>query len=96
MRHSYIVSYDICDPKRLRKVYKVLLGYGDHIQLSVFRCELSAMELTALKSALGGVIHSDEDQVLFASLGPVQGRAQTAVESLGKPYLDPERLAIVV
>ncbi len=96
MRHSYIVSYDISDPKRLRKVYQVMLSYGDHIQLSVFRCELNSMELTGLKSALRDVIHAAEDQVLFVSLGPVEGRARTAVESLGKPYQDPERLAVVV
>ncbi len=96
MRHSYIVTYDICDPKRLRKVHKVLLGFGDHIQLSVFRCELSHRELVELRAALGEVIHREEDQVLFASLGAVAGRAEKAISSLGKPYEDPERLAIVV
>lgn len=96
MRHSYIVTYDISDPKRLRRVYKVMLGHGDHIQLSVFRCELNHRELVELRSELAGVIHPGEDQVLFASLGPVAGRAREAVSSLGKPYLDPERLAVVI
>ena len=96
MRHSYIVTYDISDPKRLRKTYKVLLGYGDHIQLSVFRCELNHRELVELRAKLSEVIHSGQDQVLFASLGPVAGRARDAVSALGRPYLDPERLAIVV
>ena len=41
MRHNYVVTYDISDPKRLRKVYKMMLGYGEHLQLSVFQCELN-------------------------------------------------------
>ncbi len=96
MRHSYLVTYDVSDPKRLRRVYKAMLGFGDHIQLSVFRCELSHRELVELRTALSQLIHSDEDQVLIASLGPVEGRARDAVQALGKPYLDPERLAVVV
>jgi len=28
MRHTYVVTYDICDPKRLRKVYRLMLGWG--------------------------------------------------------------------
>lgn len=96
MRHSYIVTYDICDPKRLRQVYKTMLGFGDHIQLSVFRCELNHRELVELRGKLAEVIHVGEDQVLFASLGRVEGRADGAVTALGRAYLDPERLAIVV
>ena len=96
MRHSFIVTYDVSDPKRLRKTHKLLLGYGDHIQLSVFRCELNHRELVELRSKLSEIINASEDQVLLANLGPVASRARDAVSSLGRPYLDPERLAIVV
>lgn len=96
MRHAYIVTYDVCEPNRLRRVYKYLLGQGEHIQLSVFRCELNDIELIQLRSELARLIHDSEDQVLLASLGPVQGRARTAIESIGKPYVDEERLAVVV
>lgn len=96
MRHTYIVTYDICDPKRLRKVYKFLLGHGEHIQLSVFSCELNDRELAEVNAGLSSLINSSEDQVLFASIGPSRGRALTAVSAIGKPYEDGERLAIVV
>ncbi len=95
MRHTYVVTYDISDPKRLRKVFRLMLGYGDHLQLSVFQCELNARELVELKHALGEVIHHNEDQVLFANLGPVEGRGSEAIDSLGRVYVDPERTAIV-
>jgi CRISPR-associated protein Cas2 len=95
MRHTYVVTYDISDPKRLRKVYRLMLGYGDHLQLSVFECELNPRELVELRHALGELIHHGEDQVLFANLGPVEGRGSESIESLGRAYIDPERVAIV-
>ena len=52
MRQTYIISYDVSDPKRLRKVFKTLRGYGDHLQLSVFRCELSPKELVEVRAKL--------------------------------------------
>ena len=41
MRNAYLVCYDVCDDKRLQKIYKTMRGWGDHLQLSVFQCELS-------------------------------------------------------
>ncbi len=96
MRHSYVVTYDISDPKRLRKVYKMMLGYGEHLQLSVFQCELNARELVELRANLAKIIHNEQDQVLFANLGPVEGRGTGAIQSLGRTYFDPERIALVV
>jgi CRISPR-associated protein Cas2 len=95
MRHTYIVTYDISDPKRLRRVYRLMLGYGEHLQLSVFQCELSARELVELRRELGAIIHHDQDQVLFANLGPAEGRAAERIDSLGRPYIDLERTAVV-
>ncbi len=41
MRQSYLVTYDIADEKRLRKVFKIMRGYGDHLQYSVFECQFT-------------------------------------------------------
>jgi CRISPR-associated protein Cas2 len=96
MRQTFIVSYDIGDPKRLRRVYRLMRGWGDHIQFSVFRCELNARELVELRSNLVRVIHHTEDQVLFVDVGPVEGRGSTSIRSIGKVYSAPERCAMVV
>lgn len=96
MRQIYVVTYDISDPKRLRRVYKLMLGWGEHLQLSVFQCELTHRELVELRAELAGIIHHTEDQVLFANVGPVEGRGSGAIQSLGRPYVDPERIAVVV
>ena len=96
MRQVYIVTYDISDPKRLRKVYKLMRGWGAHIQFSVFRCELNHRELVELRRDLSEVINFHEDQVLLADLGPVCGRGDEVISALGPPYAHPQREAIVV
>ncbi len=70
MRTSYLVCYDICDDKRLRKVFQTMRGYGDHLQYSVFECQLTATDLARCRAELATIIHHDEDQVLFVNLGP--------------------------
>ncbi len=96
MRQRYIVTYDIADPVRLRKVYKLLKGYGEHLQLSVFRCDLSSMSLAKMKAELNELIHAQEDQVLIVDVGPTEGRGEEVFESLGKAYVDEGRKPNVV
>lgn len=91
MRQRYIVTYDISNPARLRKIFKLLKGYGRHLQLSVFRCDLSAMMLASLKAEVNALIHAQEDQVLLIDIGPSQGRGAEVVESLGRAYVDDGR-----
>jgi CRISPR-associated protein Cas2 len=96
MRQTFVISYDISDPKRLRKIYRLMRGWGDHIQLSVFRCELNPRELVELRARLSLLINDAEDQVLFVDVGPVEGRGTTSIRAIGKTYTSPERRAIVV
>lgn len=96
MRQRYLVAYDIADPRRLRLVFKLLKGYGEHLQLSVFRCDLTAMRLAQLKAALSDVIHMQKDQVLIVDVGPTEGRGAEVFESLGKAYVEEGRKPNVV
>lgn len=86
MRKIYLVTYDICDDKRLRKVFKTMRNWGDHLQYSVFECQLSEMDLQTLKAELKTIIHHLQDQVLFVDLGPAAGRGDRVIEAIGKPY----------
>ncbi len=95
-RLAYIVCYDICDPGRLRKVYKAMRGYGDHWQLSVFRCELTRAEKVAMLAELGNLVHHDLDQVLIIPIGPPTGRNATSIETIGVVLACPEHHAVVV
>ena len=51
MRTSYLVCYDIREDKRLRKVFQLMRGYGDHLQYSIFECQLTATDLVRLRAA---------------------------------------------
>ena len=86
MRNSYIVTYDICDPKRLTKVFKTMRGWGDHLQYSVFECQLTRSELISLRGQLKEIINESQDQVLFIDLGPSEGRGERVIEALGQAY----------
>jgi CRISPR-associated protein Cas2 len=96
MQQTFIVSYDISDPKRLRAVFKTMKGWGDHLQLSVFRCDLNPRELVELRSELASIIDHSVDQVLFVDVGPADGRAPTSFNTLGRPTPPTLRTAIVV
>ena len=96
MRRVYLVTYDIADDKRLRKVHQKMRGYGEHLQYSVFQCELSDKERIQMLAELHPLIHHTEDQILIFSLGPAQGFNTSATIALGRPYSFVERHAIVV
>ncbi len=96
MRQTYLVCYDICDDKRLRKVFQIMRGWGDHLQYSVFECQFTDMDLVKCRAELSEVIHHDEDQVLFVCLGPAEGRGERVITALGKPYTNVDAPCIVV
>lgn len=96
MRNSYLVCYDICDDKRLRKVFQIMRGYGDHLQYSVFECQLTSADVARCRGDLSQVIHHIEDQVLFVDLGPAEGRGDRVITALGKPYTAMDAPCIIV
>jgi CRISPR-associated protein Cas2 len=86
MRQTFLVCYDIRDDKRLRRVYKTMRDFGDHLQYSIFECQLSPIDLAKCHFALSQIIKHDEDQVLFVDLGPTEGRGERVITALGQPY----------
>jgi CRISPR-associated protein Cas2 len=96
MRTSYLVCYDICEDKRLRKVYQTMRNYGDHLQYSVFECQLTPIDLARCRAELSQIIDHREDQVLFVDLGPAEGRGDRVITALGKAYSAIDSPCIVV
>ena len=86
MRTTYLVCYDITEDKRLRRAFKTCRNFGDHLQYSVFECDLNPSERIDLENELADIINHDEDQILFVALGPAEGRGDRVITSLGLPY----------
>jgi CRISPR-associated protein Cas2 len=63
----YLVSYDVREPDRLRRTYRLLQGYGRSVQYSIFRCRLSRRQLERLRWELSRVLQTD-DGLMIASL----------------------------
>jgi len=91
----YIVAYDISSPRRWRRVFRILEGYGEWLQLSVFQCRLSRRRRIELKLALEETINHAEDHVIILDLGPSDA-LRLRVESLGKSFSVVERSPVIV
>lgn len=83
--HLYIVTYDISDPKRWRKVFRLMNGYGEWLQLSVFQCRLSRRRHADLIATLDELIHHDHDHIVMLDLG-IADNVNPRVVSLGKTF----------
>jgi CRISPR-associated protein Cas2 len=95
-RRFTLVSYDISDDRRRDRVSKVLLGFGDRVQYSVFCCALSPRERIQLADKLRPHINHREDQILFLDAGPVSGsNPEPELQTLGKAFQPPTRVQIV-
>lgn len=96
MRNTYIVCYDIADDKRLRRVFKICKDFGQHLQFSVFECNLTPAEKLQFEEKLVTEIKREEDQILFIRLGPAEQRGQREITALGLPYINVDASCFVV
>ncbi len=71
MRRYVLVSYDIANRNRLQKVYKIMRGYGDGFQDSVFLCQISDKEEAIMIMKLKELIKEAEDQIVIIHLGNI-------------------------
>jgi CRISPR-associated protein Cas2 len=64
-----IQTLDLEGRRRLRKVAKACLNYGQRVQFSVFECRVPPALWVALRSKLLGIINPEEDSLRFYFLG---------------------------
>lgn len=58
---SWLVSYDICCPRRLARVFRLLKGEGISVQFSLFSVRASLVEMQVLIARLGPLIEPQDD-----------------------------------
>jgi CRISPR-associated protein Cas2 len=85
-RRHYLITYDISDDKRRTKVFNALMGAGDHVQYSVFLCDLNDAELADLRGRVRPLLHHEQDQLLVVDLGTAKQPLVRGIEALGRPY----------
>ena len=63
-----LVAYDISNGKTRRALYRLLCGYGQPVQKSVFRCTLDGSVFQRLKDELADFAIGPKDSLLFETL----------------------------
>ncbi|MDE0152669.1 MAG: CRISPR-associated endonuclease Cas2 [Gammaproteobacteria bacterium] len=69
-----LITYDVntvtrAGRKRLRRIAKTCLDYGQRVQFSVFECEVEPAQLVALRESLLSEYDETEDSLRFYFLG---------------------------
>jgi CRISPR-associated protein Cas2 len=91
----FIVAYDISDPKRWRKVFKIMKGYGQWLQLSVFQCRCSKRRYEELVTRLDKEIQHADDSVIIMDLGEAES-IKPKITSLGREFEPIEKKSVVI
>ncbi|MDY6324736.1 MAG: CRISPR-associated endonuclease Cas2 [Catonella sp.] len=81
-----LVTYDVntedsAGAKRLRRVAKACVNYGQRVQNSVFECLLDPAQYVLLKDQLNDIIDKDKDSLRFYNLGD---KYKNRIEYIGK------------
>jgi CRISPR-associated protein Cas2 len=88
MRRAFLICYDIRDERRLRRVFKVCKGFGEHWQYSIFFAVLKPIDRVRLQVELEEEMNLAEDQCLIIDLGEnieeARERACVIGQSLGR------------
>jgi CRISPR-associated protein Cas2 len=94
--HLYIVTYDIADEKRWRAIFKLMHGYGEWLQLSVFQCRLTRSRHIELTQQLSVTMSATDDHVMIIDVGVAES-VEPKVQSIGKRAFDPiARVPVIV
>lgn len=96
MSRCYLVCYDIRDSRRLRRVHKLLRGYGEAWQYSVFFCVLKDIDRVRVQSDLENEMNQKEDQAVIFDLGPNEREVRRAATVIGQSLPEQESGIIVV
>ncbi len=93
-----LITYDVSTTtkrgqKRLRRIAKTCLDYGQRVQNSVFECKVDPGQYVALKGKLVELMNEEEDSLRFYNLGT---NWQRRVEHFGqKEPIDPDQPLIL-
>jgi len=88
-----VILFDICEPKRLRTVAKLLNSHGIRVQNSVFEVKTTRKKLIGLKRLINKII-AGQDRVHYYQLCHKDLKARKA-DGLGGIMNIPDYVSIV-
>jgi len=91
----FVVAYDIRNERRWRRIFKLMNGYGEWVQLSVFQCRLSQQRHAEMIALLDGIIVQGEDHIITIDAGPAES-IRPRVTSLGRTFEPVPRTPVIV
>lgn len=91
-RRFYVVAYDIPSDKRRTKVHKILSGFGQWTQYSLFELFVNDKEMVLLQNKLEKIIHAQTDSIRFYYLCSA---CIKQVETIGSPPPEEPKTYIV-
>lgn len=93
-----LITYDVstinkAGARRLSKIAKVCVNYGQRVQQSVFECILDPAQLVLVKSKLESIMDPSQDSIRYYYLG---SNWQRKVEHVGAKHdYNPEGIIII-
>lgn len=91
-KHFYIVAYDISSDRRRTKVHKVLSGFGQWTQYSLFELFLDDRQLVLLQGKLEKLLDPGQDSVRFY---PLCASCLRQVETVGSQPPEEPKVFVV-
>jgi CRISPR-associated protein Cas2 len=89
----YVVTYDVPCDKRRRKIAKLLEGYGQRVQYSVFECVLTDNQYQELKQRMKKRVNLTEDSVRFY---PLSGHTRSQIEAWGNEEIVTAAASVII
>ena len=91
-----MICYDVCDPIRLRKLYKIMKGFGISWQYSVFFCNLKDKDYVVMYEKIKATVNNAKDRVILVDLGADQKNLMKNIVVIGTPLgFEPEQILVV-
>jgi CRISPR-associated protein Cas2 len=82
----YVISYDVPDDRRRNKIARLLEGYGERVQKSVFEAHLDERGYADLRKRLARLMKADQDNVRFYRLC---AECRATIETVGRVGVTP-------
>lgn len=79
-----LITYDVATPdregqRRLRRVARTCLNYGQRVQASVFECEVTGAQAVELQTALKNIINNTSDSIRIYHLNKNENNRVTVL-----------------